>query len=255
MSINLFFLVIFLLTIVEKVRIIKTSIKTMTGGLENMKERKNFSKHDKARIVAFWKETYSKNIDFFYKNGFSDDKLENVFDFRFEGEKGICFCCGKVSRLQVCHIIPWSITKDDSYSNLFLLCDECHKESPDFAIKKYFFQFIAKKEQDLTKKYRECFELTYEIIKEIGMIVDKKQEIALKNTKLNREEITKKIFGTLEQIEKEANSLFAASFGLATTHGVKYSESTRAAIKKECIANIKKRTKELLFLKQNHDTI
>ena len=46
------------------------------------------------------------------------------------------------SSLNRCHIIPHALGGSDDIDNLFLLCEDCHKESPDTIFCKYFFKYI-----------------------------------------------------------------------------------------------------------------
>lgn len=43
------------------------------------------------------------------------------------GQTPFCACCGKTQHLQVHHIIPFRLTRDNSPTNLIPLCRACHK--------------------------------------------------------------------------------------------------------------------------------
>ena len=43
-----------------------------------------------------------------------------------------CFVCGKVINFERCHIIPKSMGGSDSFDNKVILCNEHHREAPNF---------------------------------------------------------------------------------------------------------------------------
>lgn len=49
------------------------------------------------------------------------------------------------SQYNRCHIVPHQAGGSDEPSNLFLLCEECHEESPDTLNPKNFFKWVYKK--------------------------------------------------------------------------------------------------------------
>lgn len=46
------------------------------------------------------------------------------------------------SSLERAHIVPKAITGNNDVSNIFLLCKDCHKQSPDHANETHFYRFI-----------------------------------------------------------------------------------------------------------------
>ena len=56
-----------------------------------------------------------------------------------------------VSHLNRCHIIPRALSHNDEPNNLFLMCERCHRESPDTTNTKAFFRWVY----DRRKNY--CF--------------------------------------------------------------------------------------------------
>lgn len=46
------------------------------------------------------------------------------------------------SSLERAHVVPKAITKNNDVSNLFLLCKECHRQSPDHTNETHFYRFI-----------------------------------------------------------------------------------------------------------------
>ena len=53
-----------------------------------------------------------------------------------------------ISSLERCHIIPAALGGRDDASNLFLLCEECHKLSPDTTNPASFFRWVARRRKD-----------------------------------------------------------------------------------------------------------
>lgn len=69
----------------------------------------------KSKIVYHWK-----------------DQLKDRYDWEVDTES--CFACGSNGngRLDRAHIVPRSISFDDSVENIHLLCPHCHLESESF---------------------------------------------------------------------------------------------------------------------------
>lgn len=57
--------------------------------------------------------------------------------------------------LQRAHIVPDKLNGKDKPSNLFLLCSDCHRESPDTIYSKQFFKWVYKKRISKKNKYIE----------------------------------------------------------------------------------------------------
>lgn len=68
-----------------------------------------------------WKGGTSKTF-LYSKNGFTSKLKEMVR----ERDKYICQYCGKMPALDIHHIIPFRINKDNSLLNLITLCRSCH---------------------------------------------------------------------------------------------------------------------------------
>lgn len=77
--------------------------------------------------------------------------------------------------LQRCHIVPRQGGGSDEPSNIVLMCDECHAESPDTTIPKLFFMWVYRKrhefphtliDHDLCKIMDEIFKLCEELGKD-----------------------------------------------------------------------------------------
>ena len=57
-------------------------------------------------------------------------KRSGDYDYK-KSDKNVYACWNRVKFLQKAHIIPFSITGDDSPENFVLLCQECHKNNPN----------------------------------------------------------------------------------------------------------------------------
>ena len=132
-----------------------------------MSERLNISH---SRIFDYWKD---KAI---MKDGtviFDDFNDENSIPVIYDQGEPCCWACGRFiekvfenkdyeklanysprvlydmprvkSKYNRCHIIPRQAGGSDEPSNLFLLCEECHEESPDTLNPKNFFKWVYKK--------------------------------------------------------------------------------------------------------------
>lgn len=119
-------------------------------------------------IAKYWKNKniteYGEIFDTEDLNKYSDVKhIPVIKDF---GEPR-CFCCGAVNKriyesesykkympvdeknlwneknnFEKAHIVPKDLGGKDDPSNLFILCKECHRESPDTVFERMFFQWI-----------------------------------------------------------------------------------------------------------------
>lgn len=58
------------------------------------------------------------------------------------------------SKLNRCHILPKQFGGSDLPSNLFLMCENCHRESPDTRNKRAFFRWIYERRHLYTKGLR-----------------------------------------------------------------------------------------------------
>jgi 5-methylcytosine-specific restriction endonuclease McrA len=55
------------------------------------------------------------------KYNWMNKRQKVLFRFKYK-----CYNCNSNTNLDVHHIIPWSISKNDKYSNLMVLCRKCH---------------------------------------------------------------------------------------------------------------------------------
>lgn len=67
----------------------------------------------------------------------------------WEEERTRCWCCGHVSTLQKCHIIPKSLGGSDEADNLVPLCASCHDEAPDVSDGQEMFRWIKGQQNPL----------------------------------------------------------------------------------------------------------
>ena len=69
------------------------------------------------------------------------------FDF-LEEDYPTCFVCGKVERLEKCHMIPKALGGSDTVDNLVLLCNEHHREAEKGKIdREYLFRLSEEREE------------------------------------------------------------------------------------------------------------
>ncbi len=123
------------------------------------------------KIFDYWKdkcitETGDVEIDYGY-DGCNKEQLDLVDSIGVIEDWGepSCFCCGAwagtvvgdgseyslkelwnskqvSSKLQKAHIVPSALGGDEAPKNMFCLCSECHKESPDTIYRQEFFKWI-----------------------------------------------------------------------------------------------------------------
>ena len=65
-----------------------------------------------------------------------------------------CFACGMIRRkwgeyLQRAHVVPRALGGTDSPQNIVLLCDRCHRESPDCTNPRHMHSWIDSRSQAL----------------------------------------------------------------------------------------------------------
>ena len=106
----------------------------------NIVHEKDKSKDDKYILIDYYEPCcwccgklpeFTKKQEELYKKLLHSDHPERIWDMP-----------NIKSLLNRCHIIPKALGGPDSENNLFLLCEECHRKSPDTIIPKYFFKYI-----------------------------------------------------------------------------------------------------------------
>lgn len=127
-----------------------------------MSERKPNKRNgmpSKSEIANFWTNT-TEGMERI-KHIVKEYQIDSEIFYSIELEGAHCWACqknfinskGKLKSynhkdlgLQRCHIIPLDSGGSNKASNLFLLCGDCHKESPDTLDEYYFFQWLDNKE-------------------------------------------------------------------------------------------------------------
>ena len=146
-----------------------------------MAEKRKYIAHYK--IFDYWKDkAITKNGDIVDVNDekYFDCSIEVVYD---HGEPE-CFACRRLVKgvledekydewlnmkgglkniwnhrdvkknLQRCHIIPHSLNGSGNPENMFLMCKDCHEESPDTNNPKNFFRYVYRKRKSPNNGYK-----------------------------------------------------------------------------------------------------
>ncbi|WP_294562249.1 hypothetical protein [uncultured Traorella sp.] len=163
--------------------------------------KKKESVPSRKQIAEYWKGKYiSKNLEVI--DDYEEDALPVISDW---GEPECWACCEfnlkiynnpnyeklrtsknymiiwnlpEVKFLQKAHIKSKMLGGENVPSNYFLLCKECHQESPDFQDPRYFFAYIrnSRKNEVKIRKRREnemmraIYELAFQLNKNIFTI-------------------------------------------------------------------------------------
>lgn len=78
-----------------------------------------------------------------------DDDIAAVLEHEDDG-KYCCWACGASGvTLNRCHIVPHALGGSDEPSNLFLMCEACHAESPDTANPASLMRWVWRKRRDM----------------------------------------------------------------------------------------------------------
>ena len=109
------------------------------------------------KILDYW-----SNLDYHELCHMVGDKCVTNIMLCSDGEF-CCWCCGKtgksVNSFQRCHILGKQFGGSNELSNLFLMCEPCHTESPDLNNPKYFYKFVKEKELCWTIFFKEIYDL------------------------------------------------------------------------------------------------
>lgn len=93
-------------------------------------------------VIPDWGEpccwACGKQIDLSGYKNYGDDLDNNRFSKIYGYAK-------TRNHLQRCHIVPHALGGSDAEDNFFLLCKECHEESPDTANPQNFLRWVYKK--------------------------------------------------------------------------------------------------------------
>ena len=93
-------------------------------------------------IIDYW---YGKHI---LPDGRISDRIGNGIPILIDKGEINCWACDtpeECCKLERCHILAESLGGDGYADNLFLLCEDCHKESPDTTNREAFFRWVYKK--------------------------------------------------------------------------------------------------------------
>ena len=136
--------------------------------MQNDEKRKNISF---SRIVDYWKDKCLYNGEVYT----IDELPKGVMDYSeiklpvVDIAEPACFACGKYDitgskdppenpskaqiesswkkhRFEKCHIVPKMFGGEETPENLFILCKDCHKESPDTPFPEIFFNWVEHKD-------------------------------------------------------------------------------------------------------------
>lgn len=75
-------------------------------------------------------------------------QLEKYINEETEDYRGLWSDKKVASKLNRCHIVPAMLGGGDKPSNLFLLCERCHVESPDTSNPANFYRWVAKRRNE-----------------------------------------------------------------------------------------------------------
>ena len=133
-------------------------------------------------VVIDWGEPscWGCGKDVYIKNPKYDSDLDNNLGAIWEYKE-------VKSKLERCHIQPSALTNNHQPSNIFLLCNDCHKDSPDYMNQIFFFKFIYKRRSEYCNGIRlnhiieNILQLCYEFQIDISTFDPKKLEHNMKN--------------------------------------------------------------------------
>jgi len=98
-------------------------------------------------IAEYWVSEVSEARRLEIVSKYSGSRDKKIF-FPTDIKKPHCFACNIPSlqwdrKLERCHIIPWSLTQDQSVSNFVLMCRDCHRASPTIKEEAYLWNWMA----------------------------------------------------------------------------------------------------------------
>lgn len=152
----------------------------------------------KKKIWQYW-------IDNGIQRGLDDTRYDNACDFN------VCVCCGRESsKLERAHIIPHSLGGSNDVSNYILLCNKCHRESPDIANESALIEWMNEQPTEIESMLRLIQQEMDKYNKETQMAVN---EILIKE-------------------------IFSELFKKAGAHGGRISDATKVYIVREALKKI-----------------
>lgn len=114
--------------------------KMITSDGEVLKD--DFNTPDSIPVVKDWAEPCCWACGCFVESVY---KVKDYQEIAHKNPRVLYDRADVKSELNRCHIIPHQAGGSDEASNLFLLCEKCHDESPDTQNPKNFYKWIYKK--------------------------------------------------------------------------------------------------------------
>lgn len=96
--------------------------KALKGKKKSMEHRRKLSLSKRGKKNHFWKG----GVTSAYLQRLSGIEWDEKRKARLKMDGYRCQICGKFTKLEVHHIIPWRISHDDSLENLMSVCRPCH---------------------------------------------------------------------------------------------------------------------------------
>ncbi len=101
------------------------------------------------------RNAWLQNLQWVDEYGFCEYVREAIEDDH--EDLRICWCCGVTGYQEIAHIIPHSLGGSHLPFNSFLLCAECHLNSPDCSKAKYFVAFTNENAGRFSRVLAETF--------------------------------------------------------------------------------------------------
>ena len=121
-------------------------------------------------IINYW---YGKHI---LPDGYISQHLGSGIPILIDKGEINCWACDmpeEMCKLERCHILAESLGGEGHADNLFLLCEDCHREAPDTTNRDAFFRWVYKKRKSYGNGYpnaNKMRELVDEELKDRGMM-------------------------------------------------------------------------------------
>jgi transcription elongation factor Elf1 len=111
--------------------------------IKNTKAKNPWNPTDEQRMKMHLAQKGEKSWN--WKGGKTEESFLRFKDFRWRKvaqevrlrDNFTCQGCGTSPAVDVHHIVPWRVSKDDSMTNLVLLCRSCHMKIERLLSKKY----------------------------------------------------------------------------------------------------------------------
>lgn len=123
-----------------------------------MSSQKRGSKPTALGIVKYWlsREGIERRNDL--NNQYQTGENGKGFYFPCDIDYPHCFACNLPShawnrKLELCHVEPWCLGKNQNASNFILMCRTCHKDSPTVKNTKYFWKWVYNRQSSNERLY------------------------------------------------------------------------------------------------------